>query len=95
MLEVTDEAKEMLDQSMKDHQCDCLRVFTEPGCCGMSLNFGLDTKKSDEQATAINGVPVIMDEQARQQTDALTIGVAEGKLVIDGGSCGCGSSGCC
>ncbi|WP_010632883.1 iron-sulfur cluster biosynthesis family protein [Sporolactobacillus vineae] len=95
MLKVTDEAKEMLNQSMKAHQCDCLRVFMKPGCCGMSLNFGLDTKKPEEQATAINGVPVIMDGQAQQETDGLTISVDEGKLVIDGGSCGCGSSGCC
>lgn len=95
MLKVTDEAKQMLNQSMKDNNCDCLRVFTEPGCCGVSLNFGLDTKKSSEQTTVINGVPVIMDEQAQQQTDALMIGVTEGRLVIDGGSCGCGSSGCC
>lgn len=95
MLQVTNEAKKMLNQSMKNHNCDCLRVFTQPGCCGVSLKFALDQKKSDELSTSINGVPVIMNQETEQQTDSLTINVVDGGLVIDGGGCGCGSSGCC
>ncbi|WP_353948709.1 hypothetical protein ABNN70_02760 [Sporolactobacillus sp. Y61] len=95
MLQVTDEAKEILSQSMEEHNCDCLRVDTQPGCCGVSLRFALDHKKSGEQPTPINGVPVIMNQETGQQTDSLTISVVDGSLVIDGGGCGCGPSGCC
>ncbi|SFG65081.1 hypothetical protein [Sporolactobacillus nakayamae] len=94
-MKMTEEAKELLEKSMKEHDCDCLRITAEPGCCGASLNFTLDQLKSGEQPIKINDVSVIMDEQAQEQTDALTINAENGQLVIDGGSCGCGSSGCC
>lgn len=94
-MKVTEEAKELLKKSMKDHDCNCLRITAESGCCGVSLNITLDQIKSGEQPIAINDIPVVMDQQAQEKTELLTINVEDGQLVIDGGSCGCGSSGCC
>jgi Fe-S cluster assembly iron-binding protein IscA len=94
-MKMTDGAKEVLEKSMKEHDCDCLRITVEPGCCGASLNFTLDQLKSGEHPITINDISVIMDEQAQEQTDALTINADDGELVIDGGSCDCGSSDCC
>lgn len=94
-MKMTDEAKEMLVKSMKEHDCDCLRITTESGCCGVSLNFTLDQIKSGEQPVSFNDIPVVMDQQVQEKTDSLTIKAEDGQLVIEGGSCGCGSSGCC
>lgn len=97
-MNISEEAKELLLKKMKEHDCNCMRITVEPsGCCGSSLNFTLDKLVDGDQPTEVNGLVVVMNEQAQNQTVSLTIDTDNGELVVYGGDsgCSCGSSGCC
>lgn len=89
---ITDSAKVMLQEALKDSKNDCIQMKLQNSCCGTSLFFQM-TKlpEGDIQSILINGVPFIMDQEVTERTSEVTIDYKDGELVMDDPS----ASGCC
>lgn len=90
-MKITDEAKTIIVKALEANDCDCLQVTLEQSCCGMSLNFGLVKLKAGEKPASVNDIPVLMDIEAIDRAETVTIAAEDGELVIqdDTASCCC------
>ncbi|MBC3898739.1 hypothetical protein GH811_03815 [Acetobacterium malicum] len=81
---ITDEAKVVLAEMLKENGQDSLQASLQQGCCGTSLYFSFTNKKADEQPVVINGINVLMEGEAVFKTNTVTIKVdSNGKLVVE------------
>ena len=90
---ITDEAKVVLADMLKENGQDSLQASLQQGCCGTSLYFSFINKKADEQPVIINGINVLMEGETVLKTNTVTLKIDdEGKLiVVDSAQ----ASGCC
>lgn len=85
---ITDEAKKMIYEGMKEKNADGVRLVTVYSCCGTSLNIELVNLSSEDKAEDINGIKVIMDTETRLWTKTVTIDAEDGGLkLINSASC--------
>lgn len=90
---ITDEAKVVLEEMLKENGQDSLQASLQQGCCGTSLYFTFTNKKADEQPVVVNGINVLMEGEAVFKTNTVTIKVDyNGKLVVEDSA---QASGCC
>lgn len=90
---ITDEAKVVLEGMLKENGQDALQASLEQGCCGTSLYFTFTNKKADDQPVVVNGINVLMEGEAVQKTNTVTLKIDdEGKLIVEDSA---QSSGCC
>lgn len=90
---ITDEAKVLLTEMLKENGQDSLKASLQQGCCGTSLYFTFVNKKTDDQPVVVNGINVLMDGEAVLKTNTVTIKTDdEGKLIVEDSA---QSSGCC
>jgi len=90
---ITDEAKVVLEEMLKENGQDSLQASLQEGCCGTSLYFTFTNKKEDDQPVLINGINVLMEGEAVIKTNTVTIKVdSNGKLVVEDSA---QASGCC
>lgn len=81
---ITDEAKVVLTEMLKENGQDSLQASLQQGCCGTSLYFSFANKKADEQPVNVNGINVLMEGEAVFKTSTVTIKVdSNGKLVVE------------
>lgn len=81
---ITDEAKVLLEEMLKENGHDSLQASLQQGCCGTSLYFAFTNKKADEQPVIVNGINVLMEGEAVFKTNTVTIKVdPAGKLIIE------------
>jgi Fe-S cluster assembly iron-binding protein IscA len=95
---ITDEAKKIIMEVLKESNCDCLKVVLEKSCCGTSLNFGLTRLEPNDISISINGISVLMDAETESRVEMITLAVEDGDLVIqDNTACAsrCGDGSCC
>lgn len=94
-MEITNEAKKMLEEVMEANKCDCLKAELQTSCCGSSLGFGLGKLENTDEPVVINGVQVLMGEGVMERAETITITVENGEIGIkDAAESGCSSSGC-
>ncbi|WP_286947801.1 hypothetical protein [Acetobacterium sp. UBA5834] len=90
---ITDEAKVVLEEMLKENGQDSLQATLQQGCCGSSLYFTFTNKKADDQPVIVNGINVLMDGEAVLKTNTVTLKInEEGKLVVEDTA---QASGCC
>lgn len=94
-MEITNEAKEIIQNILKENDFEVLSMYTDGAGCSKSLSFDLLEKKNDVTYEEINGIFIIMDEETRDWTKELIIDAKEGNLVLHNpnGGCGCGDHG--
>lgn len=81
---ITDEAKVVLEEMLKENGQDSLQASLQQGCCGTSLYFSFTNKKADEQPVIVNGINVLMEGEAVFKTNTVTIKVdSNDKLVVE------------
>lgn len=81
---ITDEAKVVLADMLKENGQDSLQASLQQGCCGTSLYFSFTNKKADEQPVIVNGINVLMEGEAVFKTNTVTIKVdSNDKLVVE------------
>ncbi len=106
MFTITDKAASELKKILKGPDMpekSAIRVFTRSGGCCSSHQLGIeiaDMAKTDLQGMDVNGLKVLMDEQAKPVADNATIDFYDheqnpGFRVLwqkqeDAGGCGCG-----
>lgn len=89
-MKITEEAKSMLTELLSSNDCDCVKASLQESCCGTSLVLSVIKLQEGDTPVSVNGVPVLMSEEATNRAESVTITVENGDLVIlDGASSGC------
>ena len=90
-MKITDEAKKIITEAFESNDCNCLKGMLQQSCCGKSLYFILEKSDEVDKLVSINGVSVLMDDEAIQRSETVTITTEDGKLLIQDDS----QTGCC
>lgn len=81
-MKITEEARDILLEAMTSNKADCLLVSQQTTCCGTSLAFSLANLNEGEEAVIIDGVPVFLEEEARERIGEVTIQAENGQLFV-------------
>lgn len=90
-MKITEEAKKIITEAFETNDYNCLKGMLQESCCGKSLYFVLDKSDELDKLVSINGVSVLLDDEASQRAESVTITTEDGKLYIQDDS----QSGCC
>lgn len=82
MMEITPEAKTQLEELIKQDDGNCLVALVKKSCCGEALVFQVGNRDLSE-ATMIEGIPFIMEDQAEELCKSKIIKVKSGDLYIE------------
>ncbi|WP_096155348.1 MULTISPECIES: adhesin [Bacillus] len=92
MLQITDNAKEMIQTVLKENGAEGIRLFEVDGCCGPQFALSLDAPEENDHVETINGVVVAMEEHI-VKVEGLVLDLEESEngtgLVL------IGADGCC
>lgn len=88
-MKITDEAKILLVEALVTNDCDCLQVTLKQSCCGTSLDFKLVKSDANDKTVSINGVSVLMDNEATIRTESITLAAEGNELIIEGDAPSC------
>lgn len=89
-MKISDNAKEVLLQAFEENNADGLRVAIQETCCGKCPVIGLDVYNEEDAPEEINGIKIVIPEEAKPITDEIEIDLVNGELVILNTVCGCG-----
>lgn len=82
-MNISDEAKTILLKSLASNDNDCLKARLQKSCCGTSLYFTLTKLHEGDDPITINGISVLMDDQAKERAETVTLAAKDGRLVIE------------
>ena len=90
-MKITDGAKQLLENFLKEKGAEGIRLTTTAGCCGPQFAITLDAPKESDKIETINGIKVAFDSQVTG-TEELTLDKEEnqngaGLVLIGGSSC--------
>ncbi|WP_338472504.1 iron-sulfur cluster biosynthesis family protein [Niallia sp. XMNu-256] len=89
---ITDNAKQLLENFLKEKGKEGIRLTSIAGCCGSEFTINLSSPMETDKIEIINGIKVAFDSQVTG-TEELTLDIEEGKngsrLVLIGGSSCC------
>ena len=81
-MEITNEAKIMLEDLFKSNGGDSLKAMLKNSCCGSSVVFSIVKKEDNEEPVLVNDVPVIMGEGVSERAETVIMTVENGELSI-------------
>ena len=81
-MKITNEAKTILEDLLISNGFDCLKANLQKSCCGTALAFNLGKIEDGDEPMIINGIKVLMNQDAIDRANAITIRVDHGELVI-------------
>ena len=82
---ITDIAKEMLINTMKENNAEGIRFyFVGQGCCGPQLGLSLDVPEEHDVIKEVNGVQVAIDQRVLSMAEEVTIDMLNGSLSLVG-----------
>lgn len=103
MVELSDTAKQQLEDYFKDKEASAIRVYAAGGCCsGPRLALALDEPREGDQSFASGGFTFLVDQALFSQTGNIRVDMTPYGFSVDsdnplegGGSCGsgCGTGG--
>jgi len=90
-MKITDEAKLLLEDFLREKGAEGIRLTTTAGCCGPQFAITLDTPRETDTIQMINGIKVAFDSQVTG-TEELTLDKEEtqngtGLVLIGASSC--------
>jgi Fe-S cluster assembly iron-binding protein IscA len=78
-MNITNKAKQMLENVFKDNGAEGIRFyFKGAGCCGSQIGLSLDASEESDVIKTINGIRVAIDERVVSMTEGLTLDHQEG-----------------
>ncbi|MBB5335703.1 hypothetical protein [Pectinatus brassicae] len=89
---ITDSAKIMLNEAIKNSQNDCVHVMLQQSCCGEGIFMQLEKLPDNEKVVMVNSVPVFIDKKAVERIAEITIDTKNGRLIMIDPQA---SGGCC
>ncbi|WP_226529729.1 adhesin [Metabacillus niabensis] len=91
-MEITDGAKELLENFLNEKEAEGIRLTSVAGCCGPQFTISLDAPEESDTVQTINGIKVAIDSQITG-TEELTL---DKEVNQDGaGLVLLGASNCC
>ena len=88
-MQITDGAKQLLENFLKEKGKDGIRLSSVAGSCGSQFTMNLSSPLETDKIEIINGIKVAYDSQVTG-TEELTLDIEEGqngtRLVLIGGS---------
>ena len=82
---ITDTAKEMLTNAIKENNAKGIRFYFQgQGCCGPQLGLSLDAPEEHDVVKEVNGIQVAIDQRVLSMTEEVTIDLQEGSLAVVG-----------
>ncbi|MGG3914286.1 adhesin [Rossellomorea vietnamensis] len=73
-MKITDQAKTVLTEVLKEQGAEGLRLSSTAGCCGPQIAVSMDDPEPTDTVGNINGIRVAIDP-SMEGTDALTIDI--------------------
>ena len=108
MVELSDAAKQQLEDYFKDKEASAIRVYAAGGCCsGPRLALALDEPREGDASFASGGFTFLVDQALFGQTGNIRVDMTpygfsvdsdnplEGAGSCSSGSCGSGAGGGC
>lgn len=84
-MNITDGAKEVLQQSMEEKNADSIRFYSAgQGCCGPQLGISLDKAENGDKIKVVNDINVAIDESVKEMTEDVSLDFQNGRLVLVG-----------
>ncbi len=102
MIELTEQAKTLIDDHFKGKDVEPLRIYLASGCSGPMLALGLDAPGEKDEVHAVSGYDFVVDKELYQEAKPISIGAGPMGFSITsslkleemgGGGCS-GCSGC-
>jgi Fe-S cluster assembly iron-binding protein IscA len=76
-MNITDQAKEYIQQAMQEHQISILRFYGKQGCCSMKLGVALTEPEENDIVEQVNGINIAIQEEMNEQLSNVTMDVEE------------------
>lgn len=84
-MNITQPAKEMLLESMKENTAEGIRFyFAGQGCCGPQFGLSMDAPEQGDVIKEVNGIRVALDERVSKMVDEVLLDFKNGGLVLEG-----------
>ena len=87
-MNITEQAKEYIQQVMQEKQISTLRFFGIQGCCGVNLGVALQEAEENDVLEQINGSTIAIQVEVKEQLNNITIDVedenGEKGIVLNG-----------
>ncbi len=94
-MKITDEAKVIIENALKEQNTDSIRLSLKETETGTGLSMELINKADDDRVVDVNGVNVVMDLETEMNLLSVVFAENDGELVLQSeSSCGGGCSGC-
>jgi iron-sulfur cluster assembly protein len=85
---ITEQAKEYIQQVMQEKQISTLRFFGIQGCCGVNLGVALQEAEENDVLEQINGLTIAIQVDLKEHLNNVTIDVeaenGEKGIVLNG-----------
>ncbi|MDD4371432.1 MAG: hypothetical protein PHD56_10265 [Anaerostipes sp.] len=82
MVQFTESAKKLIQDSLASEKCDTLKMFLHKSCCGTALQLDMVNAKDGVQTMMVDGIQVSMDKEAERWTKNKIFDVERGRLTI-------------
>ncbi len=92
-MKITLPAQEVLKQLFQENEADGLQTFFQQSCHGVMPVFQMVRFEEGDHPENIDGIAVLIDEEAHSLVEDIVIDLKEGELVLYGVH-GCGDCGC-
>ncbi|MDD3339638.1 MAG: hypothetical protein PHS82_12370 [Lachnospiraceae bacterium] len=91
MVQFTESAKKLIQDTLDSEECDTLKMFLHKSCCGTALQIDMVNAKDGVQTMMVDGVQVSMDKETERWTENKIFDAERGRLTIRnaGGCCCC------
>lgn len=76
-MNITEQAKEYIQQAMKDNNVNTLRFYGILGCCGVNLGLGLQEAEDKDVIEQVNGLTIAIHPDVKDQLSNVTLDVEE------------------
>ena len=99
MLEITDVARDKIEELLSEYPGKYLRIAIEAGWGGPRLGLALDELKENEETTQVNGIDILISDEVKPYSDVSTINYiqsteGEGFIIDQPGQTGCTGCSC-
>ena len=99
MLEITDEARDKINEVLSENAGKYLRITIEAGWGGPRLGLALDELKENEETIQVNSIDLLMSDNVKSSADGNTIDYiqsteGEGFVIGIPGQTGCEDCSC-
>ncbi|MBM7452716.1 Fe-S cluster assembly iron-binding protein IscA [Acholeplasma morum] len=83
-MKITDEAKVLLENALKQENFNCVIAGLEYGCCSgeAQIVFGLGNIEDGDTVYDINGIKCVMEEETYLHAEGVTIYVENDELMF-------------